>query len=260
MRRARESIIFFDVRERRRLLRFQAVERILHAKKRTLNAAAHALAAEIGERGRRGARFQPRFAIRRRRVDHRVVDRRGLGRPAAIENILARGLHRSCRRRVGADGGERRGARFKNRLFANELIELLFELLLIEQLTAGDAIDLRAQFGDAVFIGKLHFGLTPDQPLEHVIMEGEIGAGHDRPAGHDDERTDNDPEGDRAKAHLPPGVSQRVIGLAAARLRMVVARGLCSLWLWAPRMLVSPAFNRPAGIAALIVGPLAVGH
>ena len=63
------------------------------------------------------------------------------------------------------------------RLFAHELIELLLELLLIEQLAAGDAVDLRAQFGDAVLIGELHLRLARDQPLQHVVVEGEIGAG-----------------------------------------------------------------------------------
>ena len=60
-------------------------------------------------------------------------------------------------------------------------LELLLELLLVEQLPAGDAVDLRAQFGDAVFVGELHFGLTADQAREHVLVEREIGAGGERP-------------------------------------------------------------------------------
>ena len=104
--------------------------------------------------------------------------------------------------------------RLQHRLFAHERIELLLELLLIEQLTAGDAVDLRAQFGDAVFIGKLHFGLPPDQPVEHVIMEGEVPVTTDQPAM-TTSGADGDPEGDRAKADLPPGMGQGVVGPAA---------------------------------------------
>ena len=39
-------------------------------------------------------------------------------------------------------------------------VELLLELLLIEQLPARRAVDLRAQFGDAVLIGELLLGLA----------------------------------------------------------------------------------------------------
>ena len=59
----------------------------------------------------------------------------------------------------------------------SELLELLLELLLVEQLPAGDAIDLRAQLGDAVLVGELLLGLARDQPVEHVVAEGEIGRG-----------------------------------------------------------------------------------
>ena len=226
---------------------------------------------------RHRARFQPRLAIRRRRVDHRAVDRGGLGRSAAadgIENVLAlvvRLAGRAGRGRVGADGRERGRARFQRRLLAHDLIELLLELLLVEQLAAGDAVDLRAQFGDAVFIGELHFGLACNEPLEHVVVEREIGAGHDRPAGHDHEAADHDPEGDRAEPDLAAGMGQRVVGRArggAARLRMMVVLlrvvllrvGRLVLGMGGAGMLVGPAFGNASGIAAMIVGTLAVGH
>ena len=61
---------------------------------------------------------------------------------------------RAGRRRIG-HAGERRGARFQRRLPAQDLLELLLELLLVEQLAAGDAVDLRAQFRDAVLVGEL---------------------------------------------------------------------------------------------------------
>ena len=60
---------------------------------------------------------------------------------------------------------KRRGARFQRRLPAQQIVELLLELLLVEQLAAGGAVDLGAQFGDAVFVGVLLLGLARDQAL-----------------------------------------------------------------------------------------------
>ena len=54
---------------------------------------------------------------------------------------------------------------FERRLPVQQIVEFLLELLLIEQLAAGGAVDLGAQFGDAVFIGELLLGLARDQPL-----------------------------------------------------------------------------------------------
>ena len=61
------------------------------------------------------------------------------------------------------------GARFKRRLPAQQIVELLLELLLVEQLPAGGAVDLGAQFGDAVLVGVLLLGLARDQAFEHVV-------------------------------------------------------------------------------------------
>ena len=89
---------------------------------------------------------------------------------------------------------------------------LLLELLLVEQLAARHAVDLRAQLGDAILVGELHFGLARDQPGQHVVAEREIGRGDDGPARHDHQRADHDPEGDRAEADLAAGMGQRVAG------------------------------------------------
>ena len=82
----------------------------------------------------------------------------------------------------------------------------MLELFLVEQLSAGDAIDLCAQLGDTVFVGELHLGLAPDQPGEHVVMEREISAGGDRPKRHDHQGADHDPERDGADADLASAV------------------------------------------------------
>ena len=62
---------------------------------------------------------------------------------------------------------------------AQDLVELLLELLLVEQLAARHAVDLGAQLGDAVLVAELHLGLARDQPGQHVVAEGEIGGGGD---------------------------------------------------------------------------------
>ena len=113
-----------------------------------------------------------------------VVGRRDVcGRRAARR----RSCPRACRLdRAGRDGigdaAECRRARFERRLAAHQIIELLLELLLIEQLTAGRAIDLRAQFGDTIFVGVLLLGLARDEPFQEIVAESEIGGCRDRPA------------------------------------------------------------------------------
>ncbi len=122
---------------------------------------------------------------------------------------------RAGRGRVG-DAAECGGARFQRGLAAHQVIELLLELFLVQQLAAGGAIDLRAQFGDAVFIGELLLGLARDQALEDIVAEREIGRGGDRPAGHDHDGADRDPECHRPEPDLPAGMRDRVAGAGSA--------------------------------------------
>ena len=86
------------------------------------------------------------------------------------------------------------------------------------------AVDLRAQFGDAIFIGELHVGLPADQPGEDILAKGEIGAGGDRPHAHDDQSADDDPERHRPETDLAAGMNQSVIGERAGVLAAEVAR------------------------------------
>jgi hypothetical protein len=102
--------------------------------------------------------------------------------------------------------------RFQRGLAAGQLLELPLELLLVEQLSAGGAIDLRAQLGEAVFVGELLLGLARDEPLEYVVAKREIGRGRDRPARHDHDRPDGNPERHRAEPDLSPCVGDRVAG------------------------------------------------
>src|SRR5262249_48637349 len=95
-------------------------------------------------------------------------------------------------------------------LAAKDLIELLLELILVEQLAASDTIDLRAQFGDPVFVSELHLCLTRNQTGQHVVTKGEICGGSDRPHCHEHQRADPDPKRDRSETQLAAGMGQGV--------------------------------------------------
>ena len=163
-----------------------------------------------------------------------------------------------------------RRALLQHALLAHDLFELLFELLLIQQLARGDAVDLRAQFRDAVLIGELHVRLAGDQPLQHVVMKGEIGAGQHRPAGHDHEAGDDEPEGDRSETDLAAAMNQGVVvGRFAARLRMLdrplrarlLLRGRSlAIGLVTPGIFIGPAVGGLGGIIAIAVRMGSIGH
>ena len=103
----------------------------------------------------------------------------------------------------------------QRRLTLHQRGDLAVELFLVEQLAAGDAVDLTAKFCNSIFISELHLGLAPDQAGEHVIAEREIGAGRDRPHAHDHQSADDDPERDRSDADLTAAVYQRVVAAMA---------------------------------------------
>ena len=138
------------------------------------------------------------------------------------------------RRRGGADraggdrighGAERGGALLERRLAAHQIVELLLELLLVEQLAAGRAVDLRAQFGDAVLIGELLLGLMRDQGAQHVVAKGEIGGRGNRPAGHDHQGADADPERHRSEPDLPAAMGKRISRARRLRRRALLGVG-----------------------------------
>src|SRR5208282_5620815 len=134
----------------------------------------------------------------------------GLERRAAVETPR-RGPGRTGCYRVG-DAAQRRRPRLQRCLPAQQIIEFLLELLLIEQLTAGSAVDPGTQFGDAIFVGVLLLVLARHDAPQQIVAEGEIGRGRDRPAGHDDDAADGDPERDRSEPDLPSGMGDRIAG------------------------------------------------
>ena len=114
-------------------------------------------------------------------------------------------------------------ARLQGLLAADQVIDLLLDLLLVDELAAREPVDLGAQLGDAIFVGVLHLRLAGEQAGQHVVAEGEIGGGDDRPAGHDHECADDGPECDRPDAHLALAMAERPVALRPRpRLRSAV--------------------------------------
>src|SRR5262249_18802732 len=99
-------------------------------------------------------------------------------------------------------------SRLQRRLPAQNLVELLLVLLLVEQLAAREAVDPGAQLGDAIPVAELLPRLARDRPGDPSFAEGEIGGGGDGPHRHDHQRADHDPEGDRPDAQLAAGMDQ----------------------------------------------------
>ena len=212
--------IVFDGTERRHLTAFDLIERRLQADEDVVDALDLRELVRPRIDDRRGSGFQPGFAIRRRHENHGVVDRRGFwqaGRACIGGRGAARRLDRSGDRRIG-DRAQRGRAGFQGGLAPHDLIELLVELLLIEQLPAGGAIDLGAQFGDAVFIGVLHVRLSRDQSRQHVVAEREIGGGRGGPCAQYRDRPDHDPEHHGSEPHLLAGVDDGVAVLRGLQL------------------------------------------
>ena len=151
-----------------------------------------------------------------------------------------------------ANAIQRIGAMFQRRLAPHQFIEFLLELFLIEQLAAGGAVDLGAQFGDAIFVTELLLRLPCNQRAQHIVTERKIGGGRNRPSGHDHDGADRDPKGHRPESDLTSGVGDGVgafgrfagwtpasLGAVCAVARSVVRnmlrRLLCSRGLHGPR-------------------------
>ena len=153
----------------------------------------------------------------------------------------------AARDRAGDEiaGAERCAALFQRLLAAHQRLDLALDLLLVEQLPAGDAVDLAAQFGDAVLIGKLHLRLPADQAREDVVLEREIGAGAERPDAHHHQRADHDPERDRSDPDLPAVMDQGVVMVCPVARRAFMG---CAL------------LGRGGGLGRVVVGGRQVGH
>src|SRR5262245_47057916 len=150
------------------------------------------------------------------RIDRGAIEREDEG------SLVMRWFERDCPRLAGpsparrrpdraghiAEAVERAGARLQRRLPAQNLVELLLVLLLVEQLAARKAVDPGAQLGDAILVGESHLRLARDQPGEYVFAEGEIGGSAYAPPRHDHQRADHDPKGDRPEAQLASGMDE----------------------------------------------------
>ncbi len=196
-------VALLQLRQRDCLAVIEAIQRCFDARKLGADIAVLAALAT----GRCVIGLERRAAVARLRRCHRAGRRR-----------TSRGSDRACRQRI-ADADQRRRVRFQRRLAAHQVVKLLLELLLVEQLAAGGAVDAGAQFGDAVLVGVLLLGLPRDQASEEIVAESEIGRGRDRPAGHDDDGADKDPKRDRSEPDLP------------SRMGDGVARASATAWL-----------------------------
>lgn len=68
-------------------------------------------------------------------------------------------------------------ARGQRHLLAQQLLDLFFHHLLVEELPAGDAIDLRPQRRDSIFVFVLHTCLAGDRPADEIVAQDQIGCG-----------------------------------------------------------------------------------
>src|SRR5262245_50331608 len=191
-------VIVRDRVDHRPLALFEAIKRGLQADDDAADAAG-AFGEKAGARIARGAvEWEEEGAL--------VVGWLGRDRPRLADQSTAR--RRLDRTGHVAEAVERAGARLQRRLPAQNLVELLLVLLLVEQLAARKAVDSGAQLGDAILVGESHLRLARDQPGEHVFAEGEIGGGADGPSCHDHQRADHDPKGDRPDAQLASGMDE----------------------------------------------------
>ena len=62
----------------------------------------------------------------------------------------------------------------RRRLARSELVDLRLDVLLVEELPAGQPVDVRAQGRDTVLIGVLHARLPRDRGREQVIAKDEV--------------------------------------------------------------------------------------
>jgi hypothetical protein len=77
--------------------------------------------------------------------------------------------------RTVEEGAKLAVARSQRHLLLHELVHLVFHQLLVEQLTRGDPIDLRAKGRNAIFIIMLHAGLPRHGGADQVVAKNEVG-------------------------------------------------------------------------------------
>lgn len=186
------------------------------------------LVLEVLER-QRDLREQPVGAVRDRFVRRRIGKLRRLLRRDAHDGVdgPAGVGAASVRQRllVGQGNGARRlhaallgaaeqrvelaVALGKGELLPHQLLDLAFDDLLVEQLAAGDAVDLGAKGGDAVLVVVLHAGLARHGRADQVVAQHEIGGGG--------EVADREHAGKAERDRRHPGADGHVTNLVAAR-------------------------------------------
>ncbi len=200
-------VAFFERGERVDLTAFDPVERFLEPCQHRIDIAVRSRLRYPGEgESAACAVLRPHIARGRGAGWGGRGDRRRLRWSGGLAGCAGR-AQRAGHRGVG-DRAHRCRPLFEQRLPADDLVELLLELLLVEQLAARHPVHLGAHIGDAVFIGELHFGLAGDHAGQHVVLECEIGGGDHAPSGHDHEGSDHRPECHRANSELTAAMAE----------------------------------------------------
>ena len=168
-----------------------------------------------GDRGTRrpeGERLVAGAVDRRRRGQRGLqAVERGAGVGALVRLV---GRHRSgLGKRAGLAALQHRPdaamALGQLRLARQQLAHLALHQLLVEQLAAGDAVDLGAQRGNAVLVGLLHARLAGRRGAEQVVAQHQVAGRQEVADGHRRERRAGQGGDPRADREMPDLVAAR---------------------------------------------------
>ena len=97
----------------------------------------------------------------------------------------------------------------KLRLAVQEFGDLLLHQLLVEQLAAGDAVDLGAQRRNAVLVGLLDARLASRARADQVVAQDEVGGGKKVADGNREQRRAGERGDPRPNGEVPDVVAAR---------------------------------------------------
>ena len=95
------------------------------------------------------------------------------------------------------------------RLPVQQLADLVLHQLLVEQLAAGDAVDLGAQRRDAILVGLLHARLARRAGADQVVAQDEVGGGEQVADGDREQRRAGEGGEPRPDGEMPDLVAAR---------------------------------------------------
>ena len=158
---------------------------------------------------REGARGGADDAVGRPRPAHRLdrVQRRdrNLGRGRMGSNFRSHGqiVLRNLRRERGHD----RAALFQLRLPRKKIVNFALEGILVQQLPAGDAIELGAGLCDTVLVGVPHFDLVGEIDAEHFVVKRQVERRPAAPQQGERQKRNDRPQRQRPQRERPQAVA-----------------------------------------------------